>query len=277
MARIRVGYADGRTEARVLNDGVHRVGRDAGEIVLGDPNVSGNHVELRVSSEQITLTDIGSSNGTYDPNGVRLSAPVAMKPNEPYRLGGCSLTLLTPDSQAAGAPGPSTAGGTQAMPQFNAPPPNAPYAAPPGTQSTFSPPGAHGNYPPGAYAGYPPGAVMTNPYEIPPEARTFGMLCHIGALAGYMIPFGHIIGPLVFWLLKKDQHPFVDQQGKESLNFQITVTIAYAVFGTLSIFLIGIPFLVATGIAALIFEIIAGVRANSGVAYRYPFTLRLLT
>jgi uncharacterized protein len=206
-----------------------------------------------------------------------LSAPSAMKPNQPYRLGGCSLTLLAVDSPAAGAPGPSTAGGTQAMPQFNAPP-NAPYGgAPPAAQSTFSPPGAHGNYPPGAYAGYPPGAVMTNPYELPPEARTFGMLCHIGALAGYLIPFGNIVGPLVFWLLKKDQHPFVDQQGKESLNFQITVTIAYVVFGTLSIFLIGIPFLVATGLAALILEIIAGVRANSGIAYRYPLTLRLLT
>jgi uncharacterized protein len=277
MARIRVGYADGRTEERVLNDGVHRVGRDAGEIVLGDANVSANHVELRVSFEQVTLTDIGSSNGTYDPNGVRLSAPIAMKPNEPYRLGGCSLTLLTPDSQAVGAPGPGTAGGTQAMPQFTAP--NAPYGgAPPAAQWASPSPGAYGNYPPGSYAGYPPGPVMMNdPYGIPPEARTFGMLCHIGALAGYLVPFGHLVGPLVFWLLKKDQHPFVDQQGKESLNFQITVTIAYVVFGTLSIFLIGIPFLVATGLAALIFEIIAGVRANNGIAYRYPFTLRLLT
>lgn len=280
MARIRIVYADGRIEERVLNDGVHRVGRDAGEIVLGDPNVSGNHVELRISSEQITLTDIGSSNGTYDPQGARLSAPVAMKPNEPYRLGGCSLTLLAPHSVAAGAPGPSTAGGTQAMPQFNAP--NANYGgAPPAAQSAFSPPGTYGNYPPGSYAGYAPGPMpgpmMMNPYGIPPEARTFGMLCHIGALAGYLVPFGHLVGPLVFWLLKKDQHPFVDQQGKESLNFQITVTIAYVVFGTLSIFLIGIPFLVATGLAALIFEIIAGVRANNGIAYRYPFTLRLLT
>ena len=267
----------------MLNDGVHRVGRDAGEIVLGDPNVSGNHLELRVSSEQITLTDNGSSNGTYDPNGARLSAPMAMKPNEPYRLGGCSLTLLTSDSPAAGAPGPSTAGGTQAMPQFHAP--NVNYgAAPPAAQWAPPSPGnyapgnyAPGNYAPGSYAGYPPGPVMMDPYGTPPEARTFGMLCHIGALAGYVVPFGHLIGPLVFWLLKKDQHPFVDQQGKESLNFQITVTIAYVVFGTLSIFLIGIPFLVATGIAALIFEIIAGVRANSGIAYRYPFTLRLLT
>ena len=118
---------------------------------------------------------------------------------------------------------------------------------------------------------------MAGPYGVPPEARTFGMLCHIGALAGYIVPFGHVLGPLVFWMMKKDTHPFVDEQGKESLNFQITVTIAYAVFGGLSFFLIGIPFLVATGVASLVFEILAGMKANAGISYRYPFTLRLLT
>ncbi len=53
------------------------------------------------------------------------------------------------------------------------------------------------------------------------DARTWAMLCHIGAFAGYIIPFGHIIAPLVIWLIKKDESPFVDDQGKESLNFQI--------------------------------------------------------
>ena len=294
MATVRIGYADGRSEERTLNDGVHRVGREAGDIVLGDPNVSSTHVELRVSSDQITLTDTGSSNGTYDPGGVRLSAPITMKPNERYRLGNSTLTLVAANAPSPALVGSGSAGGTQAMPQFNAPPGNAPYGSPPAgapfgpppgnapygaptPQSTFTPPhAAYGGYQAGPHAGYAPGGMIANPYDVPPEARTFGMLCHIGALAGYIIPFGNIVGPLVFWLLKKDQHPFVDQEGKESLNFQITVTLAYIVFGALSIFLIGIPFLIAAGVAALIFEIIAGVRANSGIAYRYPFTLRLL-
>jgi uncharacterized Tic20 family protein len=207
-----------------------------------------------------------------------------MRANEPYRLGSCTVTVLPAIGVGVAPNANSFAGGTQAMPQFGAPAAGAPaagYAPGPhgAPQSAFTPPAGPGAYPghgagPAAYPGY----AMAGPYDtLAPEARTFGMLCHIGALAGYVIPFGNLVGPLVFWLLKKDQHPFVDQQGKESLNFQITVTIAYVVFGTLSIFLVGIPFLIATGIAALILEIIAGVRANAGISYRYPFTLRLLT
>src|SRR5690242_19907337 len=63
--------------------------------------------------------------------------------------------------------------------------------------------------------------------------RTMGMLCHLLAFSGHFIPFGHIIGPLVLWLIKKDDSPFVDDQGKESLNFQITMTIAGVVAGIL--------------------------------------------
>ena len=273
MARVRIGYADGRSEERVLANGVHRVGRDGGEIPLGDPNVSATHLELHVEGEQVTLVDVGSSNGTYDAAGARVSVPTSMKANESYRLGGSSLTLLPVYGAQPGVGTAPAAAAAYAPPAAGFVPPGAGYV----------PPGA-GYVPPGAYSaggyGPPPGAgaaaMVANPWEVPAEARTFGMLCHIGALAGYVIPFGHIVGPLVFWLLKKDQHPFVDQQGKESLNFQITVTIAYAVFGVASIFLIGIPFLIATGVVALIFEIIAGLRANAGVSYSYPFTLRLL-
>ena len=62
--------------------------------------------------------------------------------------------------------------------------------------------------------------------EIPKDVRTMAMLCHLLALAGYVIPFGNIIGPLVMWLVKKEDHPFIDEQGKEALNFQITVALA---------------------------------------------------
>jgi uncharacterized Tic20 family protein len=58
------------------------------------------------------------------------------------------------------------------------------------------------------------------------EEKTLGMLCHLMAFCGYVIPFGNLLGPLVIWLTKKDASPFVDDQGKESLNFQITVSIA---------------------------------------------------
>jgi uncharacterized protein len=291
-AQLKIGYSDGRTEQRTLGGGVHKVGRESGEIVLGDPNVSGTHLELRVANGEVFLTDVGSSNGTFDATGARVHGSVRMSPNQPYRLGGSSLTWI------ATSPGVApSAGGTAVMPQYGAPPPHAGagpapmpspqqgYAppqhgyAPPHTGAPYAPPQSAWTPPPGTpgYGGAYPGAPMAGPYGVPPEARTFGMLCHIGALAGYIVPFGHVLGPLVFWMMKKDTHPFVDEQGKESLNFQITVTIAYAVFGGLSFFLIGIPFLVATGVASLIFEILAGMKANAGISYRYPFTLRLLT
>ncbi|PWK16339.1 DUF4870 domain-containing protein [Tumebacillus permanentifrigoris] len=113
-------------------------------------------------------------------------------------------------------------------------------------------------------------------HETNQEARTFGMLCHLAALAGYVIPFGNIIGPLIFWLLKRDQHPFVDQQGKEALNFQISVILYLIVAGILCIIFIGLLLLPIIGVASLVFIIIAGVRANSGESYRYPLTIRFI-
>jgi len=287
-ALVKIGYADGRIEQRTLSGGVHRVGRESGEIVLGDPNVSGTHLELRVSNGEVFLTDVGSSNGTFDSAGARVHGSVKMAPTQTYRLGSSSLTWVAPAAGGTavmpqyGAPSPQNAGYGAPPPQnagYGAPPPqNAGYGAPPPQNAGYAPPQSAFTPPPGGpgYAPYPGGA-MAGPYALPPEARTFGMLCHIGALAGYVVPFGNVLGPLLFWMMKKDAHPFVDEQGKESLNFQITVTIAYVVFGGLSFFLIGIPFLILTGVAALILEIMAGMKANAGISYRYPFTLRLLT
>lgn len=114
------------------------------------------------------------------------------------------------------------------------------------------------------------------PLETNKDARLWGMLCHLSVLAGYVIPVGHIIGPLVIWLIKKNEIPFVDEQGKESLNFQITVTLAFIVCIPLIFVLIGIPLLIAVGIADLVLVIIAAVKTNNGEHYRYPFALRLI-
>jgi uncharacterized protein len=108
------------------------------------------------------------------------------------------------------------------------------------------------------------------------DAKTMGMLCHLLALAGLIIPLGSIIGPLVIWLMKKDSHPFVNDQGKESLNFQITIAIAMVVCILLAFVLIGFLLIPVVGIAALVFVIIATLKANEGIAYRYPFAIRLI-
>lgn len=108
------------------------------------------------------------------------------------------------------------------------------------------------------------------------DEMTMGMLCHVLALAGYIIPLGNVIGPLVIWLVKKDQSAFVDDQGKESLNFQITVLIATVISIALLCVGIGVILLPVVGIVALVFIIIAAVQASKGERYRYPMTIRFI-
>ena len=113
--------------------------------------------------------------------------------------------------------------------------------------------------------------------SIPKEHRTWGLIAHLAALAGFTgIPAANILGPLIVWLIKKDEMPFVDEQGKESLNFQITVTIALLVCIPLMFVCVGIVLAVIVGLAALILSIIAGIKANEGRHYRYPFTWRII-
>ena len=108
------------------------------------------------------------------------------------------------------------------------------------------------------------------------DERMWAMLCHLSALAGYVFPFGNIIAPLVVWLIKKDEFPLVNDQGKEAINFQISMTIYIIASIILIIVIIGIPLLIGLGLFDLIMIIVAGIKANEGVAYRYPVTIRFL-
>ncbi len=112
--------------------------------------------------------------------------------------------------------------------------------------------------------------------ELSQEDRTWGMLCHISSFAGLVIPFGNILGPLVVWMIKKDQSWFVNDQGKEAINFQISLTIYGIIAAILMLVLIGFFLLIALGLAWIILTIMAAMKANEGVSYRYPLTIRLL-
>jgi uncharacterized Tic20 family protein len=121
------------------------------------------------------------------------------------------------------------------------------------------------------------------PFEVPPapiavdsETRMWGMLCHLSALSAYVTGFGGILGPLIIWLVKKDEMPFVDDQGKESLNFQISMLIYHLVGAALLLCIIGIPVLILLSAMNIVLIVVASIKANSGEAYRYPLTLRLI-
>ena len=109
------------------------------------------------------------------------------------------------------------------------------------------------------------------------QERTWAMIAHLAALAVFIgIPFGNILGPLVVWLIKKEESSFVDDQGKEALNFNISVTIYAFAAAILILLVIGIILLIGIGIAMIVFIIMAAIKANSGEEYRYPLTIRFI-
>ncbi|HPD94278.1 MAG TPA: DUF4870 domain-containing protein [Tenuifilaceae bacterium] len=109
------------------------------------------------------------------------------------------------------------------------------------------------------------------------EEKTFSMLCHLSALAGIIIPFGNIIGPLIFWLLKRDIYPEVDRQGKEAMNFQLSILIYSLIAGLLVILVIGFLLLAAIGVFMLVVTIIAAVKSSNGERFEYPLSLKLIS
>jgi uncharacterized protein len=113
------------------------------------------------------------------------------------------------------------------------------------------------------------------PVETDKDARTWAMLVHLSALGGGIVPMGHIILPLIIWQIKKE-YPFVNDAGKEAVNFNISVTIYLVIAAVLILAFIGFVLLPAIGIASVVLVIIAGLKANDGHAYRYPFTIRFI-
>lgn len=123
------------------------------------------------------------------------------------------------------------------------------------------------------------------------EERTWGVFTHLAAFSGFIIPFGNILGPLIVWLIKKEESSLVNDQGKEALNFQITMSLYAIGAGILAFIFLALTFIIpflgiltvliyllifAIAIAEIVFIIIAAVNANKGEYYRYPLTIRFL-
>ena len=113
--------------------------------------------------------------------------------------------------------------------------------------------------------------------EVNKEACMWAMFCHLAGLCVFVVPFvGNIVGPLILWQIKKDEYPFVGEQGKEAVNFQISMTIYGLISVALSFVCIGIFLLAAVGVVDLVFLLIAAVKANNGQHYRYQLTIRVI-
>jgi uncharacterized Tic20 family protein len=114
------------------------------------------------------------------------------------------------------------------------------------------------------------------------EERTWALIGHLSAFSAFISGIGCIVGPLIVWLIKRDTMPFAADQAKEALNFNITLAIAFCALVLFSIVTFGLGLLIAWPIGAVlcvawfVLTIIAAIKANEGVAYRYPFTLRLV-
>ena len=121
-----------------------------------------------------------------------------------------------------------------------------------------------------------PEEQTSNDIKITKDERTWAMLCHFSSLCMFIFPFGNILAPLIIWLIKKDEMSFVEDQAKEVLNFQISMTIYLIGSIILIIVFIGIPILIGLGIFNVIITIFAGIKANDGKSYRYPLNLRLI-
>jgi uncharacterized Tic20 family protein len=113
---------------------------------------------------------------------------------------------------------------------------------------------------------------------IPNDVKQWAMLCHLSALAGLVIPIPgiNLIVPFLLWNAKKDEHSFIDEEGKEAVNFQISITIYGIVSILLILLLIGIPMTALVILAGIILPVLSAIKAKDGISAKYPLTLRFL-
>jgi hypothetical protein len=172
-----------------------------------------------------------------------------------------------PSYDPAAAPASDPAPAPSPAPSVTTPPP---YTGDPQAQSPAPPQQPQ----PAAPIDYGrPGAAGALPYAGPaPTAddRTMGMLAHLlGIFTGF-------VGPLIIWMVKREQSPFVDDQGREALNFQLTMLIGWLIAGASTAVCIGFLLMPAVLVVAIIFGVIGAMAANKGEAYRYPINIRFI-
>ncbi len=112
---------------------------------------------------------------------------------------------------------------------------------------------------------------------VPGEVRKWATICHLSALVGLMgNGVGFLLAPLIVWLIKRDEHPYIDAQGKDAVNFQITMFLTLLLGALLTLVVIGIVVLLAAAVLMTVLPIVAAVKSNRGEPYRYPLAIRFI-
>ena len=109
--------------------------------------------------------------------------------------------------------------------------------------------------------------------ELSESERNWAMLCHLSAFAGFFFPFGGIIGPLICWLSRKDESAWVNENGKASMNFQLSILLYVVLAIPLCFILIGIPIIMFLGALKIVCIVIASIKASKGERFRYPLSI----
>jgi uncharacterized Tic20 family protein len=138
--------------------------------------------------------------------------------------------------------------------------------------------------PPHAFSASAPNAPAATG-ELTQDDKLWGMLAHLSALVAGWFGFA-FLGPLIVWMIKKDQSKFVDIHGKEALNFQLNMLIYVLVGSAINVavgaitcglgLFVTIPLLAVVMVYSLVMPIIAGLKANNGEPYEYPLTFRMI-
>lgn len=112
------------------------------------------------------------------------------------------------------------------------------------------------------------------------EEKTFVVLCHLGVFASFILPLANIIVPLIIWLYKRDESDFINDQGKEVINFQLSLLLIALGLVSLLFTIVGLtPAVIgffALGAISLIFPIVGAIKANDGIYFRYPINFKII-
>ena len=162
-------------------------------------------------------------------------------------------------------------GGPPPVPEAQPPPP---YPAQPAytAQPAYA---AQSPYAAPAYAAQTAQPAPAAPSEA--QQRQWAMFLHLSTLAGFVVPLAALVAPIIIWQIKKQEMPSLDAHGCHAANWIISSVIYGIISAILCLALIGIPMLIALGLVSIIFPVIAAIKANDGIVWRYPLSFTFFT